>query len=480
MPISSEVLARAREAQEEWRDAGLRHRLDCLRLARHRFADAARELAEACGRDNVAESLNAEVLTLVDSCKFLERRASEVLAPRTLKKGRPLWMGKVESVVHREPRGVVLVVGPGNYPLTLPGVQALHALAAGNAVVIKPSPNGVKAMQVFVRKLSMSDGLVQVLAPDPAEATAAIRSGVDHVVLTGSAATGRAVLAETNARLTTSTMELSGCDAAFVLEGADVARAAKAVAFGLMLNGGCTCIAPRRVFVAQSLAGEFESALRVRLQSAAGSSGGRQCNEMSEAVVLKVRELLSGSGARVVCGGFESERLKPLVLGGMDAADPRANQDLFAPVSFLFEFEAMEEALEKAGHCPYRLGATVFGPEKAARQFAELVDAGTVVINDIIVPTADPRAPFGGRGESGFGVTRGDEGLLEMTVPKVVSVRKGNFLPHLDGSMPEDAEVFENYIAAVHGRGHGARIRAWRKLFRSLREKLQRDQARSA
>ncbi|MEM9478628.1 MAG: aldehyde dehydrogenase family protein [Verrucomicrobiota bacterium] len=480
MPFQPETLAKARRAQQEWQDAGLRHRLDCLGVARRRLAEGARDLAAACGRDNIAESLNAEVLTLVDSCKFLERRAPKVLSARKLRKGRPLWMGKVNATVHREPRGIVLVIGPGNYPLTLPGVQILHALAAGNAVLVKPAPNGVEAMRVLAEKLSLSEGLLQIIGTDPSEATAAIQAGVDHVVLTGSAQTGRAVLAETAPRLITSTMELSGCDAAFVLEGADIERAANAVTFGLMLNGGCTCIAPRRLFVAKTLASEFKASLKERLAALPAIPCGDECNQLSGPVFERVRSLATASGGRVVCGGVDERGLKPMVLAGLDPADPRANGDLFAPVSFLVSFDSEDDALEMAKHCPYQLGATVFGPEKHARRFAEFVESGSVVINDMIVPTADPRAPFGGRGESGFGVTRGDEGLLEMTVSKVIYERKGNFLPHLAGSFPEDAEVFENYIAAMHGRGHGARLRAWRRLFQGLGEKLRRDRARSS
>jgi acyl-CoA reductase-like NAD-dependent aldehyde dehydrogenase len=111
----------------------------------------------------------------------------------------------------------------------------------------------------------------------------------------------------------------------------------------------------------------------------------------------------------------------------------------------------MEEALQAAAASPYALGASVFGPVAEARAFAERVNAGSVVVNDVIVPTADPRLPFGGRGESGFGATRGAAGLLEMTALKAVSVRRGPFRPHLAPPGPKDARRFAGMIRWLHG-----------------------------
>ncbi|RME75449.1 MAG: aldehyde dehydrogenase family protein [Planctomycetota bacterium] len=112
--------------------------------------------------------------------------------------------------------------------------------------------------------------------------------------------------------------------------------------------------------------------------------------------------------------------------------------------------------------------ATPWRRDLAAARFAERVDAGVVVINDVIVPTADPRLPFGGRRASGFGVTRGREGLLEMTQVKAIALRAGTFRPHLDPAMPRDADLFRAYLGAVHGRGLLGRVRVLLCLVRSL------------
>ena len=126
-------------------------------------------------------------------------------------------------------------------------------------------------------------------------------------------------------------------------------------------------------------------------------------------------------------------------------------EDVFAPWLALVPVTDMEQALDALSACPYALGAAIFGPERAARALAPRIPAGSVCINDLIVPTADPRLPFGGRGRSGFGVTRGAEGLLEMTVIKTVSTRRGRFRPHLAPPRPGDAVRYASLIGLLYG-----------------------------
>ena len=196
--------------------------------------------ALATDGERVLEGIAAEVLPLADACRFLERNAARLLAPQRLgRRGRPSWLFGLDAEVRREPLGVVLVIAPNNYPLLLPGVPALQALAAGNAVLVKPAPGcsrPVVALGEMLAEAGLPAALFQVLGEDVAEATAAIEGGVDHVVLTGSAATGRSVLAALAPRLTPATLELSGNDAVFVLPGADLDMVADALAFGLRFN----------------------------------------------------------------------------------------------------------------------------------------------------------------------------------------------------------------------------------------------------
>ena len=161
--------------------------------------------------------------------------------------------------------------------------------------------------------------------------------------------------------------------------------------------------------------------------------------------------------------------MRPLVVTNA-APDMRLlRTDVFAPVVSLVGVDDAEEALLLDAQCPYALGATVFGPAAEARRFAQRVEAGVVVVNDMIVPTADPRLPFGGRGGSGFGSTRGAEGLLELTAPRVVIERQARTHPHFETLQPDDERLFESYLKASHSRRWSDRFHGWRSLIRDLR-----------
>jgi acyl-CoA reductase-like NAD-dependent aldehyde dehydrogenase len=287
------------------------------------------------------------------------------------------------------------------------------------------------------------------------------------------------VLADLAPRLIPATMELSGCDALFVLPDAgpgDLDRAARAIAFGLRLNGGATCIAPRRVFVPRRLT----TALETRLEEAvAGLPPVDLLPEVVQRAWALITEALEG-GARRVTGGFTPRTqgigsLRPLVLAEARPDLRLLREDLFAPVVSLVPYGSLDDALAGAALCPYALGASIFGPEAEARALASRVRAGVVVINDVIVPTADPRLPFGGRGESGFGITRGPEGLLEMTALQAVAVRQGRFLPHLDEPQPGDDRFFRAYLATAHAGGLRPRLRGFIELLRSVARRQRPD-----
>jgi delta 1-pyrroline-5-carboxylate dehydrogenase len=146
--------------------------------------------------------------------------------------------------------------------------------------------------------------------------------------------------------------------------------------------------------------------------------------------------------------------------------------DIFAPVLAIVPVRDCEQALRFDNMCPYALGASVFGPEESARRLATRVRAGAVTINDLIVPTADPRLPFGGRAQSGYGATRGAEGLLELTCLKTISLRRGRLRPHYQPTTALDQTVFLPYLRAVHGRGWVGRGKACVSLCAALARRV--------
>lgn len=352
-----------------------------------------------------AETLAAEVLPLCDAIKWCVASAERILRPQRLRRGRPLWLWGAKLTLHRDPHGVVLIIAPGNYPLFLAAVQTVQALAAGNAVVLKPAPGHTAPLAAFAalcREAGLPQAALQLLDTSPAAAEAAIDAGPNLVVFTGSSETGAKVRARCAAAGVPSIQELSGCDAVFVLPGADLELVTRAVAFGTRFNAGRTCIAPRRIFVTHDEAPELSS--------------------------------------RLANAGIP---MRPEVVGDATAM------------------------LDRDRLNPFALGATVFGPARAAEAFAARINAGVVVVNDMIVPTADPRLPFGGRDASGYGTTRGGDGLLAMTRVKAVSVRAGRARPHLADPHREDQQLIAGWIRTAHARDRRARWSGWLSMLRA-------------
>jgi aldehyde dehydrogenase (NAD+) len=456
-----------REAQRKWAEVPLYLRLYALRRLRHCIAEKSAELAASIHRAgrSEADTLAAEVLPLLDACKYLESEAEEILRTRREPDDlRPLWLQRISVETRREPHGVVLLIAPSNYPLLLAGVQCLQALAAGNAVVWKPGIGGAECAQIFARLFAESgaDPSLLLVLDDSIEAgREAIDAGVDKVVLTGSANTGAKVMAQLAPRLTPSTMELSGCDSVFVLMDANLDRVVEALLFSCRFNASATCMAARRVFVPIQLAAVLEQKL---VQAMATQFAVETPAATRDLVDELVRDALM-LGARLVYDGRGDRAMGPVVLADVRPDMRIADADVFAPVLGLLPFRYEQEAVIANRQCSYALSVSIFGSEKAARSLAAEVEAGCVVINDVIAPTIDPRVCFGGRFRSGFGVTRGRDGLLEMTTPKSVMLRRGDDRMHLrlTGNAPRD--FFYGYVEAVHGAGFRNRLRgAWRAM----------------
>lgn len=460
-----DAVQRSAAAGSSWAQTSLNQRLSILKTFRLRIGQDPRRLASSVNRSNIAETMAAEVLPLADACRFLECEAPRLLRERKVSgRGRPSWLWGNQLRLRREPFGIVLVIAPGNYPLMLPGIHAIQALAAGNTVLLKPGKDGTAAAQAILQLLTES-GLptdtVQLLPESTEAATLAIRLGVDKVVLTGSAATGCLAGNELAQRGTPAVMELSGCDAVFVLQDADPELVSDCLAFGLTLNQSQTCIAPRRLFASDQMAEQVLSLLERKLQlRSAGTI--QSAREMLQHIPEHVRQLTAAkiqqatsSGAFLRTAAIDGSGREALlhdvaIVDHVRAEMDLARCDLFAPVLSCIRVDNDETALSLNSQCPYALGASVFGSKRRCDQFARLIDAGCVVINDLIVPTADPRVPFSGRRLSGYGVTRGAAGLEEMTRLKAIIAPRPWFRPHLQIPTPADADVLEQLIRIEH------------------------------
>ena len=328
-----------------------------------------------------------------------------------------------EDVVYRRPWGVVGVIGTWNYPLFLNAVPVLHALAAGNAVLWKPSEVAPRFAEVFaelVKDAGFPPGCFTPLPATRAAGPQLAEADIDFVHFTGSAPVGRALAARLGERLIPSALELSGCDAMIVLDDADVELAARAAWYAATTNGGRTCMATRRVLVQR---GAWEGFVRCLAPLSHGGRG------------------VGGEGELI---------LDP------PPGHPARAEATFAPRVAVLPFDTPDDALRLHAESPFALTAAVFTRDPArAQALAARLPVGVVTVNDVIAPTAHPGTPFGGRRASGWGSTQGDEGLVQFTAPQAVSVRGGKFRPHVDTVLnadPAGGDVTAGVLLMLHGR----------------------------
>ncbi len=461
------ILYRMRLAQRLWHEKGVRFRARKLSPLASQLAMHASELAGAVNRSAAdrAEILASEVLPLAEACRFNSKSVVSALSPLKLsRRGAAWWMGSISITQAYDPLGVVLIIAPGNYPLFIAGAQIVQALLAGNAVCIKPAP-GNSAVIELLRRLCVACGvpeeLITVLPEDPKAAQQVMQLGIDKVFFTGSSATGREILHRSVEHLTPCALELSGNDAVLILDDADLDRAISCIVYSLTLNGGQTCIGPRRLFATNATM----AAVKDRLREHSDLSHSFEVNPKAIAAARQAVEKALQSGAELIVGNLNClenpKQVQPIVLSSVKPTDEIANSDLFVPILSLIEVNTIPQAIDAVNSCHYALGASVFGVTSQAQMVADQLHVGCVTVNDVLVPTADPRVAFGGRGESGFGVTRGVEGLKEMTRLKVVCERRGKWLPHLDPKTPE----LENMLSGILLMRHGSRLQdRWRGL----------------
>lgn len=457
----------------------MRQRVRPVRVLRQLLVRECRALYKAVADDldkPYEETLASEILPLAAACRFLEREAARLLRPRTVpKRHRPVWLWPQKDTVYRRPRGLVGIIGTWNYPLLLNGVQILQALTAGNGVLWKPSELASSSAAVFfdlLRRAGFPHDLVHLLPATREAGQELSEADVDHVVFTGSSATGRRLAEHLGRRLIPSTLELSGCDALFVLEDAKVDLAAQAAWFGATLNRGQTCLACRRVLVHESLYRAFAEALQPFVKAArpmrlALQAQVQQAEHLVRAALTEGARLLERPHQRD--GNGDPQSYAPTVVFDVRPDMALCQEASFAPLLAVLPFRTLEEALRTDARCPYALGASIFTSSPArAVQLAEHLRAGVVAINDVLLPTTHPATPFGGRGASGWGVTQGAEGLLEMTVPQVLSVRGGTWRPHYRaafGKPPLSVERLRGLLAWSHGATLGERLSGlWRLL----------------
>ncbi len=435
VPISSSeetrsAVAGAREAAITWAALGARERRRHLDRWRRTIADHRGELlgllSDEAGK--VPADALLEVNLALHHLEWAAANAGRALAPQRAHSG--LMMLGHSSTLVRRPYGVVGVIGPWNYPVYTPMGSIAYALATGNAVVFKPSEYTALIGQWLVDAFADAVPDHPVLAAvhgDGATGAALVEAGVDKVAFTGSAATGRRVMAGCAQSLTPVLMELGGKDAAIVDTDADLDDAADAIVWGALMNAGQTCAGVERVYAVDEV---YDSLLERITQRAgqlrAGVDYGAIAMPTQIDVISRHVDAALADGGRAVVGGRESVRapfVDPVVLVDVPEASTAVREETFGPVLIVNRADDVHDAISRANAAPYALGAAVFG-RRRGRWIAEQLRSGMVSVNGVVDFGAVPALPFGGNGASGFGRIHGMPGLQEFTTCTSITERR--------------------------------------------------------
>jgi acyl-CoA reductase-like NAD-dependent aldehyde dehydrogenase len=417
------AVARARVAADRWGALSFEARGEELTAFRKALAAHADEIADLLHRENGKPELEAlvEVMMALGHVQHATACAEVAMAPRRVSAG---MLANFRATISYHPLGVIGVIGPWNYPLFTPMGSIAYALAAGNAVVWKPSELtplvAVKVAEIAARTFALPE-LLQVVTGAGATGAALAKAAVDKIAFTGSAATGRRVMTAAAERLTPVLLELGGKDPMIVADDAELARAAEACVYGALTNAGQACISVERVYVADAVHDPFvdEVVRQVRALKVGGDDGhlGAMTSAAQVAIVKDHLEDAIAKGAKVLTGGpdaISGSYIQPTVLTGVDHRMKVMSDETFGPVIPIQRVGSLDEAVRLANDSRYGLGSTVFAG-KGARALAQKLRAGMTSINSVMGFAGIPSLPFGGIGDSGFGRIHGDEGIREFT-----------------------------------------------------------------
>jgi len=454
-----QVVAAARAAQEQWRAAGSTARAAVLRAAARGVRSHADEIADSIVAETAkprTEAIAGELYTAVDHALWLAKHAPRVLADERVRFNQLHLKTKKAWLVY-EPLGVVAAITPWNIPFGIPFSVVANAVAAGNAVVLKPSeltPLTAEWVPRLLEEAGAPQGLVQLVQGEaPVGEALVAEPGIAKVFFTGSVAVGRRVAAGAGARGCPVVLELGGKDPLVVFADADLDRAVAGALFASFLNAGQACVSTERIYVERPAYDEFAQ----RLEEAAralklGTDVGPLISERQRDTV----ERLSPVQRPARNGWF----LEPTVVRG---ALP--DEEIFGPVVTVEPFDGEDGAVQRANDSEFGLAASVWSRDLAkADRVARRIEAGMVWVNDFGYSFATGQASWGGVKSSGFGRTSSKHGLYECVQVKYLDSERGRLRPAW--WFPYDEET-ERALRAALDVLYGEGLERWRAAWRN-------------
>ncbi len=426
---AQDAIRRCREAQKVWGKLSVKARAERILAFKDVLIDHADEVARLLTMENgktLQESVEMEIMPICDLSSYFAKNAERILANHQI----PLHLLKHKaSYVQYRPRGIILVISPWNFPFTIPMGEVIMALIAGNGVILKPASLtpliAVKARKLFDEAGLPSD-IFQVITGPGRLGSEMIGMGVNFVNFTGSTAVGKVVAAESGKHLLQCSMELGGKDPMIVCSDASVERAANAAVFGAFANSGQVCASVERVYVVKDVYDKFVDRVVEKTKKL------RQGNPLENVdvgamtdpgqidIVEQHVQKAVASGAKVLAGGSRPANLKgqffaPTVMVDVNDEMDCVREETFGPTLPILRVNDEEEAIQRSNNSVYGLNAYVFTKDKVrGRALAERLEAGSVMVNDVLLTHAAPETPWGGVKESGIGRVHSDDGLRHM------------------------------------------------------------------
>jgi succinate-semialdehyde dehydrogenase/glutarate-semialdehyde dehydrogenase len=432
------AVERARVVQQTWSEVSVRRRADLLLRLHDLLLDRQSEGLDLVQRETGKARTHAfeELGDVAFAARYCARVAPRLLAEDRVAGWIPVLLRARRL---RRPVGVVGVIAPWNYPLTLALSDALAAIVAGNAVVLKPDPQtALTALwgRDLLREAGAPEGLFEVVTGDGATTGAALVEACDHICFTGSTATGRLVGAAAGARLIGASLELGGKNGLYVAPDADLARAAEGAVRDCFSGTGQLCVSIERLVLHEAMADDFLGLFLPmvrRLRQGARLDYTCDLGSLTSAAQLaRVTEHVDDAvrhGARVLTGGRALPELGPFFYAAtvLENVPPQAlcaREETFGPVVSVVRVGSDDEAVRAINEGEYGLNSAVWSRDRRrAVRIARRIRAGTVSVNEAYQASwGSHRAEMGGMGASGLGRRHGPEGILRFTETQTVVV----------------------------------------------------------
>jgi acyl-CoA reductase-like NAD-dependent aldehyde dehydrogenase len=436
----SEWMNNARSAQTRWALLPFKTKKRYILKLRDKLIEHADSISDAVsissGKTRM-DALATEVVACAMSADFYAKNARHILKPERIPMSNIFFFNK-RNIAEREPLGVVGIISPWNYPLSIPFGEVVMGLMAGNAIMLKVSTTTTSVgyvIQDLLMETELPAGLFQlVTGPGTSIVDSFLANGIDKIFFTGSTYTGKLIAQKAAEKLTPVSLELGGKDAMIVLPDADLERATNGAAWAGYSNAGQSCGSVERVYVHSSVYQKFIELLSKKTEALRFGKdenfeidvGSMTTVAQWETVDRQVKEALQKGAKIEACSGHgtkvEGKYFPPTLLTGVNHSMAIMREETFGPIIPVMPFDTIEEAIRLANDSDFGLTASIWTRDiRSGKQLARKIQAGVITINDHLYTHGQPETPWGGRKKSGIGFTHSKFGLWEMTKLKLIN-----------------------------------------------------------